>query len=72
MPSMAVTGIRTARNQQVFDEISPMPVAWGTGDESVWRAAEKAIPAKQWATLEKNAGKLAEVRKTKRDLLPLA
>ncbi|RAV34292.1 DUF3239 domain-containing protein [Corynebacterium heidelbergense] len=71
VPSMAVTGVRTIRNQHVFDEISPMPVAWGTGDETVWRAAEQAIPAAQWARLEKNVDRLAEVRQTKRDLLPL-
>lgn len=71
VPSMAVTGVRTSRSQYVFEEISPMPVAWGTKDPAVWKEAEQAIPAEQWKKLDTLRSRLTEVQATKRDLLLL-
>lgn len=71
VPSMAVTGMRTMRNQGHWEEISPMPVAWGTPDRSVVEAAERAVPEKQWAKLEGMIGRLDEVTATRRRLLEL-
>lgn len=71
VPSMAVTGVRRMGKKATYEEISPMPVAWGTGDERVWRDAEAAIPAKHWAAVEKFIPRLGDVRATRRDLLML-
>jgi hypothetical protein len=71
VPSMAVTGMRTLRNQGHWEEISPMPVAWGTPDRSVVTAAEAAIPDRQWARLEGLVDRFDEVNRTRRRLLEL-
>ena len=71
VPSMAVTGVQTMHSKGLFEEISPMPVAWGTDDPAVWEAAEKAIPADQWAALEGFVGLVDEVCETKRNVLLL-
>ncbi|MGO1948915.1 MAG: DUF3239 domain-containing protein [Mycobacteriaceae bacterium] len=71
VPSMAVTGMRTARDQGHWQEISPMPVAWGTQDRSVIAAAEEAIPSRDWEKLEELIPRLEDVQKTRRFLLEL-
>ncbi|MFP7366567.1 DUF3239 domain-containing protein [Corynebacterium callunae] len=71
VPSVAVSGHRTMKDQDHWDEISPMPITWGTTDKDVVREAEKTIPHELWAKLEKNRGKLAEVKKTPNNLLVL-
>ncbi|OFT86795.1 DUF3239 domain-containing protein [Corynebacterium auriscanis] len=71
VPSMAVLGNRSFRSQHTYEEISPMPVAWGTSDQEVWRKAEQAIPERDWKKIEKGIERLAEVKKTKRNLLLL-
>ncbi|MCX2164120.1 DUF3239 domain-containing protein [Corynebacterium auriscanis] len=71
VPSMAVLGNRSFRSQHTYEEISPMPVAWGTSDQEVWRKAEQAIPERDWKRIEKGIERLAEVKKTKRNLLLL-
>lgn len=62
VPSMAVTSYRPTRGPKVYEEISPMPVAWGTGDAQVWKRAERAISTNQWNRLE---GLLDQVDKAK-------
>ncbi|WP_080796063.1 DUF3239 domain-containing protein [Corynebacterium pacaense] len=71
VPSVAVTGRRRVRNQEQWDEISPMPITWGTTDVDVVRRAEKTIPHEQWARLEKLRGRLDEVKETRFNLLEL-
>ena len=71
VPSMAVTGVQTMHSKGLFEEVSPMPVAWGTDDPAVWEAAEKAIPADQWAAVEGFVDLVDEVCETKRNLLLL-
>lgn len=71
VPSMVVTGYRPTRGPKVYEEVSPMPVAWGTPDEKVWKDAERAIPTNQWKRLEELQSRLGEVKKTPRDLLIL-
>ncbi|AEX76202.1 hypothetical protein CDHC02_0708 [Corynebacterium diphtheriae HC02] len=58
-------------NQDSWDQISPMPIAWATPDSSVIARAESTIPSEQWTTLSKNLNKLDQVRETKFDLLEL-
>lgn len=71
VPSMAVTGVQTMRSKGLFDEISPMPVAWGTKDERVWKDAERAIPRNMWSMLEGLVDRVDEVTASKRNLLLL-
>ena len=71
VPSMAVTGVQRVQDKDVYQEIIPMPVAWGTSDESVWQDAERAIPTNQWKKLEDLIDRWEEVQEQKRDLLML-
>lgn len=72
VPAVAVTGQRSARNTTTWDQITPMPIAWGTPDTAVVQRAQKAIPQDQWRTLERHMDKLPAVRETKFDLLELS
>lgn len=71
VPSMAVTGMRTSGSRNNWQEISPMPVAWGTRDRSVIEAAEKAVSERQWKKLDGLVGRVDDVEKTRRRLLEL-
>ncbi|KIH74111.1 DUF3239 domain-containing protein [Corynebacterium glutamicum] len=71
IPSVAITGRRTVKDQDHWDEISPMPITWGTTDKDIIREAEKTIPHELWAKLEKNRGKLEDVKKTPNNLFKL-
>ncbi|MFI5504526.1 DUF3239 domain-containing protein [Corynebacterium kutscheri] len=71
VPSVAVTGNRSAANKQTWDQISPVPIAWGTPEAAIIKAATDAIDPAQWAELEKHLAHYDEVRKTPFDLLLL-
>jgi hypothetical protein len=71
VPSVAVTGMRTTRNRNHWEEISPMPVAWGTKDRAVIASAEKAVSDRQWKKLEGLVGRVDEVSASKRRLIEL-
>lgn len=71
IPSVAITGRRTVKDQDHWDEISPMPITWGTTDKDIIREAEKTIPHELWAKLEKNRGKLEDVKNTPNNLFKL-
>lgn len=71
VPAVAVTGRRSTHAQTTWDQISPMPIAWGTPDKATVARAEKEIPADLWALLEKNIDKVDDVATTRYDLLPL-
>lgn len=71
VPAVAVQGVRNARESQHWQEISPMPIAWGTPDQDVVAEARKAIPQEQWQLLEKARKRLDEVKATPRHLLVL-
>ena len=71
LPVVAVAGSRSPFHQDTWDEISPMPIGWATGDKDVIAAAMKAIPSNQWSRLDKNREKVTEVQQTKFNLLPL-
>ena len=53
VPVAAVGAQRSARDQQHWQTITPMPIAWGTPDEAVVASARKSIPQDQWSTLER-------------------
>lgn len=71
VPSMAVTGMRTMGNRDHWEQISPMPVAWGTQDRSVIDAAEAAIPESEWQRLDDLLPRLEDVQKSRASLLEL-
>ncbi|MBZ8176340.1 DUF3239 domain-containing protein [Corynebacterium poyangense] len=72
VPTAAVSGRRTLTHQDHWDEITPMPIAWGTMDKDIIHRAIDAIPQDMWARLEKNKDKLPDVQQTKRNLLILS
>lgn len=71
MPAVAITGRRTIKDQDHWDEISPMPITWGTPDKDVIRDAARAIPHELWAKLEKHRNKLEDLKKSPNNLLKL-
>lgn len=71
VPSVAVSGRRSVSDKEHWQEIAPMPIAWGTPDTSVIKEAEQKIPAEQWRKLEKIQDKLSEVKETPLNLLVL-
>lgn len=71
VPSVAVTGRRSAWHKDKWDEITPMPIAWGTPDKDIVRDAEKQIPRQLWQKLESNVERVDEVQKTTFNLLEL-
>ncbi len=71
LPAVAVQGRRSMGDQDHWDEISPMPIAWGTPDKEVVETARKAIPQDQWDKLERARKKLKDVKATRFNLLML-
>ncbi|AIG63831.1 membrane protein [Corynebacterium atypicum] len=71
VPAVAVSGRRSARSQETWDEITPMPIAWATPDEDIIDKARKAIPQETWKRLNRAIDRVDEVKRTKFNLLPL-
>ncbi|WP_225976692.1 MULTISPECIES: DUF3239 domain-containing protein [Corynebacterium] len=71
VPAVAVSGRRSVQDQEHWDEISPMPIAWGTPDPDVVRDAINAIDQKRWRRLEQHLNKVDDVLATKFNLLEL-
>jgi len=72
VPSVAVVGNRSARGgDNTYQFISPMPIAWATGDATVIRRCEKEIPAGEWEKLRQSIDRVDEVSKLPTRLLPL-
>ena len=70
VPSIAVSGRHTSGGE-LWDEVTPVPLAWGTPDKKVITRAEEAIPQEAWAKLRSLADRAPEVRVTRRGLLEL-
>lgn len=71
VPAVAVAGRRSVSTTDRWDEISPMPIAWGTADAGTVKEAQKAIPENEWNTLQKHLDKLEKVKATNMNLLIL-
>ncbi|GAB3938866.1 DUF3239 domain-containing protein [Corynebacterium tapiri] len=71
VPVAAVLGRRTSHDSGRWQEISPMPIAWGTPDKTVIDMARDAIPREQWGKLERHRKRLEDVKKTPYNLLEL-
>lgn len=71
VPAVAVAGRRNLKHTGYWDEISPMPIAWGTPNPETIKQARNAIPQQQWEQLRKHAGRIDEVLATPLNLLKL-
>lgn len=71
VPVAAVGAQRASRDQQHWQTITPLPIAWGTPDEAVVAAARKSIPQDQWSTLERARKKAELVEQSKNSLVEL-
>ena len=71
VPVAAVGGHRSTQDKGHWQQISPMPIAWGTPDQEVVDIARTSIPQDQWNRLERARKRLDEVKATKYDLLVL-
>lgn len=72
VPCIAVVGNRSARGgDNLYQFISPMPVAWATPDKAVLRRLIAQIPAAEWETLRQNLGRVGEVSARPMGVLPL-
>ncbi|AWH91501.1 MULTISPECIES: DUF3239 domain-containing protein [Dietzia] len=72
VPCVAVVGNRSARGRDnLYQFISPMPVAWATSDKAALRRLEKEIPSGEWERLRQNIDRVTEVQAVPTSLLPL-
>ncbi|EYT63076.1 hypothetical protein H483_0108920 [Dietzia sp. UCD-THP] len=72
VPCVAVVGNRSARGaDNLYQFISPMPVAWATPDAAVLRRLTREIPAGEWESLRQKLDRVDEVSQTPTNLLPL-
>ena len=71
VPVAAVSGQRSSNAKDHWQQITPMPIAWGTPDAETVAVARKSIPEDQWQRLERARKRLSDVKATKYDLLVL-
>lgn len=71
VPVAAVSGQRSTSDKEHWQQISPMPIAWGTPDAETVTIARKSIPQEQWQRLERARKRLSDVKSTRYDLLVL-
>ncbi len=72
VPAVAVVGNRSARGgDNTYQFVSPMPIAWATGDAAVIRRCEKEIPNGEWERLRQSLDRVDEVSALPTNLLPL-
>lgn len=71
VPVAAVSGHRRSSEAQHWQQITPMPIAWGTPDPETVSIARKSIPQEEWARLERARKRLSDVKSTRYDLLVL-
>ncbi|MGP5577497.1 DUF3239 domain-containing protein [Corynebacterium flavescens] len=71
IPVAAVSGHRNSSDSQHWQQVTPMPIAWGTPDAETVSIARKSIPQDEWARLERARKRLSDVKATRYDLLVL-
>ncbi|MDK4333655.1 DUF3239 domain-containing protein [Corynebacterium accolens] len=71
VPVAAVSGQRSSSDKEHWQQISPMPIAWGTPDAETVTIARKSIPQDQWQRLDRARKRLSDVKATRYDLLVL-
>ncbi|MGO2166090.1 DUF3239 domain-containing protein [Corynebacterium casei] len=71
VPVAAVSGQVNSNEREHWQQITPMPIAWGTPDQEVVDIARKSVPQEHWQMLERARKRLTDVKATKFDLLVL-
>ncbi len=71
VPSVAVGGNNRKKNE-AYDQITAVSVAWATPKTTDVKKAEQAIDDRVWQLLQSHLDKVAEVRDTKNDLMPIS
>lgn len=71
IPVAAVSGQRSSSDKEHWQQISPMPIAWGTPDQNIVRIARTSVPESEWHRLDRSRKRLNDVKATKFDLLVL-
>lgn len=72
VPCVAVVGNRSARGRDnLYEFISPMPIAWATPDAAALRRLTREIPAGEWETVRQNLDRVTEVMGSPASILPL-
>ncbi|AIT60500.1 DUF3239 domain-containing protein [Corynebacterium doosanense] len=71
VPAAAVLGRRDTREQHHWQEVTPMPIGWGTPDQDVVDIARRSIPQSEWDRLERERRRLDDVKATQNNLLVL-
>lgn len=71
IPVAAVSGHRASNDQDHWQQITPMPIAWGTPDQEIVKIARTSIPEEEWHRLDRARKRLTDVKATKFDLLVL-
>lgn len=72
VPSVAVAGKRSMRKDATtWDEVSPMPIAWGTPHQATIDRAKNSIPEEQWKRLNRYTARVEDVLATAYNYLPL-
>lgn len=71
VPAVAVCGRRNLKDTGFWDEISPMPIAWGTASPETVKQARSTVAQHRWQTLQKHIDRVDEVLATPFNLLKL-
>lgn len=71
VPVAAVGGRRDTRAKDVWQEITPMPIAWGTPDPEVVEMATHSISDDEWSRLRRYRNKVEDVQRTRFNLFVL-
>lgn len=71
VPAVAVSGRRSLGQTPTWEEVSPMPIAWATPDQTVLADAQRTIPESEWKKLEGLLPRLTDVQATKYNFLVL-
>ena len=72
VPCVSVVANRSARGgDNLYQFVSPMPIAWATPDKAVIRAAAKQIPEGEWEKLRQNLDRVDEAVAEMARMIPL-
>lgn len=72
VPCVSVVANRSARgSDNLYQFVSPMPIAWATKDKTVIRDAAKQIPEGEWEKLRQNLDRVKEISAEMTRMAPL-
>ena len=72
VPCVAIPGRGNAvKDKHFYQQVTPMPIAWGTRDAKIVDQARQQISSAQWKKLRKNMDLLPQAKQAKLGLVPL-